>query len=490
MFRAYPPHSEKEAASERGGEHGRRRPRSLGGARQRKSENVRNQAMDLNSESEDEALVQHQQPSGRAAVTVLEGGVNSQPRRSGREPPLAPITPLDCWQGRNYPVEGTSSDLQLTFRVESASAPIEPAKRVLKSAFAMCNDNLIALRGDYRDARRILLLRGGQCVAVLVGFVHMSESVLEVPVLGVEVGHRKQGLGTLLVAIAMQLAAQLSLSYFVVSAADEAMKFWLRLGLQKTGLIAQAITALRQSGRLHPSGGCTVLGRRVEADAMLRGALAWLGRAVKQSSPSEGQRPTSEDETTTAEAEAEAVGEVVAVTAAAKVTVKVEPLETAGLSRRGCHSASSSEQEAVVEEAEGLRLHLSSQSSTGYKGVLNSTHGHRFRAMSCSVNLGAFDTVVEAAVAYARAVGPAPYGLAIKRQRRETGQPSNCPTDAEPASAAPSSFAEKLVSIAVLLDVEPSAGAQVVIREANGMMGIDSRGTLPEQLERLVQILS
>ena len=57
----------------------------------------------------------------------------------------------------------------------------------------------------------------------------------------------------------------------------------------------------------------------------------------------------------------------------------------------------------VVAEAEGLRLHLSSN-STGYRGVYK-VNG-RFQAVQMGgkkVSLGCFGTAVEAAVAYARA---------------------------------------------------------------------------------------
>ena len=70
---------------------------------------------------------------------------------------------------------------------------------------------------------------------------------------------------------------------------------------------------------------------------------------------------------------------------------------------------------AVAAEAEGLRLHLSSSSATGYKGVYTSgrgVYGSRFRAQHTvgreTVCYGYFGTAVEAAVAYARAVGEAP----------------------------------------------------------------------------------
>ena len=67
-------------------------------------------------------------------------------------------------------------------------------------------------------------------------------------------------------------------------------------------------------------------------------------------------------------------------------------------------------QAPVAAEAEGVRLHLSSRSSTGYLGVRKSYAG-RFRAEHRAGGkrdyLGSYATAVEAAVAYARAPGPA-----------------------------------------------------------------------------------
>ena len=73
----------------------------------------------------------------------------------------------------------------------------------------------------------------------------------------------------------------------------------------------------------------------------------------------------------------------------------------------------------VAEEAEGLRLHLSSNAATGYKNVRESSG--RFEARICpggsgrQIAIGRFDTAVEAAVAYARAVGEylPPTGLRV-----------------------------------------------------------------------------
>ena len=64
----------------------------------------------------------------------------------------------------------------------------------------------------------------------------------------------------------------------------------------------------------------------------------------------------------------------------------------------------------MATEAEGLRLHLSSSSSSGYKGVNKQASGRfeaKHRVGGKVVYLGTFGTAVEAAVAYARAFGEA-----------------------------------------------------------------------------------
>ena len=66
--------------------------------------------------------------------------------------------------------------------------------------------------------------------------------------------------------------------------------------------------------------------------------------------------------------------------------------------------------ETSVAEADGVLLHLSGKSTTGYAGVSKLATG-RFRAQHYvggkQVRLGHFGTAVQAAVAYARAVGHA-----------------------------------------------------------------------------------
>ena len=93
-----------------------------------------------------------------------------------------------------------------------------------------------------------------------------------------------------------------------------------------------------------------------------------------------------------------------------------KPAETVA-QRLGVVSAAGStrppEESAVLEEFDGVRLYLSSNSSTGYRGVR--LEGTRFRATYNAeqnrVHLGQFGTAVEGAVAYARhmqSLGEAP----------------------------------------------------------------------------------
>ena len=76
----------------------------------------------------------------------------------------------------------------------------------------------------------------------------------------------------------------------------------------------------------------------------------------------------------------------------------------------------------MVEEAEGLKLHLAPGTKTGYKGVYQQSSG-RYSAKFWDVPaqkyrpLGSFDTAVEAAVAFARGVGPAGDAAAKEAKR-------------------------------------------------------------------------
>ena len=62
----------------------------------------------------------------------------------------------------------------------------------------------------------------------------------------------------------------------------------------------------------------------------------------------------------------------------------------------------------LVAEAEGVRLHLSGKSATGYKGVYEKNGRFSARVHNPERNLGTYDTVVQAALAYARAMQETP----------------------------------------------------------------------------------
>ncbi|EOD24108.1 hypothetical protein EMIHUDRAFT_123650 [Emiliania huxleyi CCMP1516] len=93
----------------------------------------------------------------------------------------------------------------------------------------------------------------------------------------------------------------------------------------------------------------------------------------------------------------------------------------------------------IVAEAEGLQLHLSSSSSSGYKGVTKRVSG-RFEAQrkvgGRVVSLGTFDSAVEAAVAYARAVAAAAAATAVTAATAATSTAAAAATVVAAAAAA------------------------------------------------------
>ena len=103
---------------------------------------------------------------------------------------------------------------------------------------------------------------------------------------------------------------------------------------------------------------------------------------------------------------------------------------------------------AVATEAEGMPLHLSSNSSTGYMGVSKLPSG-RFRAQHSlggkNRNLGSFDTAVAAAAAYASKVGEAASSGDVGRSQP---WPSSSPASSSaPAPSATKSEAEQLADL-------------------------------------------
>ena len=126
----------------------------------------------------------------------------------------------------------------------------------------------------------------------------------------------------------------------------------------------------------------------------------------------------------------------------------------------------SSSTSAVVAESEGIALHLGVNGSTGYVGV--TAQRGRFLARYRSKSLGAFDTAVEAAVAYARAAGP-PVGSEEGKAQKE----------AEAAAAAAREAALAAQLQAEVLDVDDEQLELWTSKTAaSGYLGVcEQRGT-------------
>ena len=170
----------------------------------------------------------------------------------------------------------------------------------------------------------------------------------------------------------------------------------------------------------------------------------------------------------------------------------------------------------VVEEAEGLRLHLSSRSQSGYKGVyFCNSLSHRMRPWKADLwgkgkpqHLGFFSSAVEAAVAYARAAAtgasgqpsnsaaappaPPPASPAVPALAPAPA-PAPAPIAASAPSASPASvpllsapFIDKLRFIQHQFEIAPAVPVPAAIATANELMGLEPQGSLPAQLDRVV----
>ena len=141
--------------------------------------------------------------------------------------------------------------------------------------------------------------------------------------------------------------------------------------------------------------------------------------------------------------------------------------------------------------AEGLRLHLSNSSSSGYKSVTK-RGSDRFEAWHSvdgrKVLLGAFGTAVEAAVAYARAVGEAAAGaeqpaarpLASASAARLLSSAS-APGPAPPSAATIIGDRSSVVSAAVAGHAQPALGVVPAVSDA-----LSSQRSVRERLLQLL----
>ena len=167
----------------------------------------------------------------------------------------------------------------------------------------------------------------------------------------------------------------------------------------------------------------------------------------------------------------------------------------------------------LVTQSEGLMLHTSERSSTGYKGVYPMPSGRRgFRAEFHGGQIGVFDTAREAAVAYARHVQSRAHAdenaereAAVKRQK--LAQPEEAGTQRPDSTASPAltvaasssatgsgsgmGLVQKVQRVKEVLQLDASLGLRDAIAEANELMGLTpTAGTaLPVQVNCLMQEL-
>ena len=156
-----------------------------------------------------------------------DGRLQTDVRRSGRATVKESL--LDAFAERGeQPVPSMAG---LTWLVGGAEAGGAQAEKVMRSAFTVLDDNLVHLRAQYAQARRFVLCSQGVPVAAAVAEAHANHATFEVPILAAARTQRQKGHGTLLVALLIEVAAQLRLETFVVSSTPEAMSFWVRQGL-------------------------------------------------------------------------------------------------------------------------------------------------------------------------------------------------------------------------------------------------------------------
>jgi len=186
----------------------------------------------------------------------------------------------------------------------------------------------------------------------------------------------------------------------------------------------------------------------------------------------------------------------------------------AAQSKSAAQPAPTEEQAEVVEEAEGLRLHLSSRTASGYKGVyFCNSLSHHMRPWKADLwgkgkpqHLGFFSSAVEAAVAYARAAATGASGQPSNSAAAPPAPPpaipavpalAPAPTPAPIAAPAPSAppasvpllsapFIDKLRFIQHQLGIAPAVPVPAAIATANELMGLEPQGSLPAQLDRVV----
>ena len=176
---------------------------------------------------------------GRPATSWEEVQAAGGVRRSGRDKQRGSL--LDAFGEGSHPVEGAPG---LTFAVGGVDVGGAAAERIMRQAFGFLDDNVVDLRAQWSNARRVVLLRGDAVVAASVVEAHAERAVLEVPILAAAKAARQQGYGSVLVATLIALGVRMRLKLLLVSATAESHGFWLRQGLHTPAYCSPAVRAM------------------------------------------------------------------------------------------------------------------------------------------------------------------------------------------------------------------------------------------------------
>ena len=185
----------------------------------------------------------------RARQTSDGDGAGGRGRRARTQ---GKTSPLDAHAVVNMAVTGAPG---FTYSLGGAEVGGVEAERVLHEVEV--DEGVIAMRGQFADARRMALMLRGRVVAASIIEVQQapsfsSEPFLEIPILAAERSQRQKGYGSVLYALIAELGILLGMKIVVISSTPESRRFWLRQGFHALThcepRVAAALRALAQSG--------------------------------------------------------------------------------------------------------------------------------------------------------------------------------------------------------------------------------------------------
>ena len=185
---------------------------------------------------------------GRSESAPSESNTDGA-KRSKRQASQGKPSELDTHAGTGLPVPGAPA---LTYSLGGVDVGGSDVLREVE-----VDDNLVAMRGQFAQARRIVLMHKKSVVAAAIVEVQHAPSFsggtfLDIPILAAARHGRQRGYGTALHALICELGSMLGIGVVVVCATDESRRFWQRQGYHATAhcepAVAAALRALSKSG--------------------------------------------------------------------------------------------------------------------------------------------------------------------------------------------------------------------------------------------------